>query len=44
MNQKTFPITCKEEQSILLEESMLGFSVKLINAHLEHLQTSGSLL
>lgn len=47
--QKIFVMTIKQERSyfperVLLEEGILGFSVKLINAHLEHLKTSGSLL
>lgn len=37
-------MTFKEERWSSLEEIVLGLSVKLINAQLEHLQTPGSLL
>lgn len=40
-DQKTFLMASK--MSNLLEEIILGFSVEFINAHLENLQTSGSL-
>lgn len=41
--KETFLMTFRGKL-ILLEEIILCFSVKLINAQLEHLQTSGSLL